>query len=865
MFRKLLLTTALCATLAACEGSEERAERHYQSALQLIAEGEVERALVELRNVFDFNGLHREARQLYAATVLEQGRLQEAYSQYLRLVEQYPQALEARLTLADLSMRSGNWEEVARHGGAAMELAPDDPRSRAVAAAIAYREAVTGEDPAAKAEAAAAARAVLEETSDSQIARRIVIDDLATGPDPAAALPEIERALQVEPEALDLQFAKLKILADADPQDPAVGAQLERMLELFPENEDVQQTLLSWYMSQGDLGGAEALLRRFAETGPNRRAGNALVIRFLSETGGPQAAQAELERLVAAEDTSEADRVFYRTMLAGLAFDAGARDRAIADMQAMLRDATASEETRQAKTVLARMLLETGNPVGARALVEEVLEVDESNVAALKMRAAWAIEDDRPLDALSDLNTALSQAPQDPQTILLMADAYERDGNLELTGERLALAAETAGYDPAYAMPYARFLLSQGRIDAARSVLNEARRARPGTPEVLDLAGRLALQEEDPTALTNVLAELDRAAQGPAPGNAAAVAMALRTGQMLAAGQVEETAEMLEAEAARGGPEGARAAAMLAVTRFQQGDPEAARAAVEQALEEMPGNPELIVMSADLHLASGDVTAAKEVLRQALQEAPGDVRLTIRLYEVLAGTGDTEAARAVLEAGLEAAPDAPQLKLLEAFDLERAGDYQGAIAVYEELYERDESNLVVANNLASLLATYDDSPEALERAESIGRRLRARPVPAFQDTWGWIAYRLGNFDEALRSLEPAAIGLPEDPMVQYHLGKTYLALGRPGPARNALTRAVTIAGETDSRPQIADARALLEDLASEADPAVASETDPEADPEAAPDAAPETPSGDAAETPAETPAEAPPAETAPAE
>lgn len=834
MFRKLLLTAVLCATLAACESSEERAERHYQSALALMAEGEVERALVELRNVFDFNGLHREARQLYADTVLAEGQLQEAYSQYLRLVEQYPDALEARLTLAGLAMRTGNWEEVARHGGAAAELAPDDPRSQAVAAAIAYREAVLAEDAGAKAAAAAAARAVLEAAPEIQIARRIVIDDLATGPEPTAALPEIERGLEIEPDALDLHSARLRILAAADPEDPAVGAQLERMLELFPENETVQQSLLSWYMTQGDLDSAEALLRRFAETGPNRRAGNALVVRFLSEVRAPQAAQAELERLVAAEDTPEVDRVFFRTMLAGLAFDAGARDRAIADLQAMLEDVTPSEESRQAKTVLARMLVETGNPVGARALVEEVLEADGANVAALKMRAAWAIEDGRPLDALADLNTALGQAPQDAETILLMADAYERDGNVELTGERLALAAETAGYDPAFAMPYTRFLLSQGRVDAGRSVLDEARRARPGTPEVLELAGRLALQEEDPTALAAILAELDRAAQGPAPEAAAAVAMALRTGQMLAAGQVEETTEMLEAEAARGGPEGARAAAMLAVTRFQQGDPEAARQAVERALELAPGDPEPIVMSADLHLAAGDATAAKEVLRQALEETPGEVRLIVRLYEIFAGTGDPEAAREVLASGLAAAPDAVQLNMLQAYELETAGDYQGAIAVYETLYERDESNLVVANNLASLLATYDDSPEALARAETIGRRLRNRPVPAFQDTWGWISYRLGNLDEALRSLEPAAIGLPEDPMVQYHLGMTYLALDRLEPARSALTRAVTIAGEDDSRPQIAEARALLQERFADAAPDAA----PAAPPDAAPDAAP---------------------------
>ena len=84
-------------------------------------------------------------------------------------------------------------------------------------------------------------------------------------------------------------------------------------------------------------------------------------------------------------------------------------------------------------------------------------------------------------------------------------------------------------------------------------------------------------------------------------------------------------------------------------------------------------------------------------------------------------------------------------------------------------------------------------------------------MPAFQDTYGWIEYRRGNYDEALASLEPAAKGLPEDPLVQYHLGKTYLALERPAEARAALERALEIAGDSPL-PQFEDARTILATL-----------------------------------------------------
>ena len=55
---KTATALAVVATLAACEGSEERAERHFQSGLALLEEGDVERALIEFRNVFDLDGSH---------------------------------------------------------------------------------------------------------------------------------------------------------------------------------------------------------------------------------------------------------------------------------------------------------------------------------------------------------------------------------------------------------------------------------------------------------------------------------------------------------------------------------------------------------------------------------------------------------------------------------------------------------------------------------------------------------------------------------------------------------------------------------------------------------------------------------------
>ena len=160
-----------------------------------------------------------------------------------------------------------------------------------------------------------------------------------------------------------------------------------------------------------------------------------------------------------------------------------------------------------------------------------------------------------------------------------------------------------------------------------------------------------------------------------------------------------------------------------------------------------------------------------------------------------------------------AASDDPRLRFTKASELEVRGDFDGAIAIYEQLYARDSSADLVANNLASLLTTHRSDAENRERAFTIARRLRSSDVPAFQDTYGWILTRRGDPEQALDFLEPAARGLPDALLVQFHLGMTYAALERWDDARTALERAIAVAGPDGDADEIAAARRELDAIA----------------------------------------------------
>jgi tetratricopeptide (TPR) repeat protein len=146
--KKFVFPLLVILALAACEDRKDRAERYYQNALSLLESGDADRAIIELKNVFDLMPEHHDARLAYANLVRRLGRTEEAYSQYLRLVEQYPDDLEGRIALTEIALDQQNWPEVERHGQKVIALAPDLPFSKAIDVALRYQKVLVQKDPA---------------------------------------------------------------------------------------------------------------------------------------------------------------------------------------------------------------------------------------------------------------------------------------------------------------------------------------------------------------------------------------------------------------------------------------------------------------------------------------------------------------------------------------------------------------------------------------------------------------------------------------------------------------------------------------------------------------------------------------------
>lgn len=813
----LLLLAALA--MAGCDTAEERAEAHYQRGVALLAEGETDRALVEFRNVFRLNGAHIPARLEYARVMRDRGETREAVGQYLRVAEQDPTNLESQRAVAEMALLSQDFATAEEHAAEAWLLAPKDPATRALRATLDFRH------PETRAAAVEMARGVLAETPDNIAANMVLIAERMNAGAPAAALPLIDAALATAPGDEGLRLARLTALERLG-DTAGAGAELRRMAELFPDDPGIHQALIQWYLRANDPDGAEAVLRAEAARDPADDQAALTVTRFLLEVRGPAAARTELERNIAEARGAGRDPRPFQRVLAGLDFSEGRTDQAIAALVALLDGAESSDATRDLTVALAQMRAATRQAAEASALLATVLEADPNHVEALKLRARLAIEADRPDQAIQDMRIAASSAPRDPEIMTIMALAHERQGGRELAGERLALAVEMSRQAPEESLRYARFLLRDGRIGPAEGVVTDALRRAPDDAALLALLGEIHLERRD-WARAGQVAELLRAA---AAGDPAITAQAtrLRAASLRGQGRTEEMITTLQGLASPegGGPGGGpedrtdgKAVADLVQGYVEAGDLPGARRYLDALLAREPGNLSGRLTLAGLDQMEGNAAAAEAGFRAVIAAAPALPQARQALFAFLAGEGRTAEAAAALEEGLAAAPDSATLLFSKAGLLEGEGDVAGAIAIYEALYARDSASPVIANNLASLLASYRDDPASLERAFAIARRLRGSDMPYFQDTYGWILHRRGDEEEALRYLAPAAAALPDNALAQFHLAETERALGQREAARASYRRALEAAAAGSPLPGAETARQRLAELDAPAVPA----------------------------------------------
>lgn len=375
-------------------------------------------------------------------------------------------------------------------------------------------------------------------------------------------------------------------------------------------------------------------------------------------------------------------------------------------------------EDRQTRVDLMRALvdLDAENPEAHQALATVAAAAGDNAVAEAAARRALELRPEWSKPQIFLVRLLLSQGKRDEARGLL--EGY--------------VAANPQ--DHALRMLYGQFLIEQKEFSGARVEFERLLGNQPKEPDVLFAAAILSLQLDDLDAARIYFTRLYQTGERQEEAS-------------FYLGQVEERADH-------------------------------PAAAIDWYVKASTSNrTEAQVRIAVIRSKQGDVARAREIIQQLRDQSPEDAEtLYLVEAEILDESGRAEEAMSVYATALDAYPDSADLRYARALYGVKVDQVDLAEADLRQVITRNPDHADALNALGYTLADrtdrYQEALTLIERAHAL------KPEePAILDSMGWVHYRLGNLDLALDYLRRAA-SVMSDGEIAAHLGEVLWALGR---------------------------------------------------------------------------------------
>ena len=802
-FSATILVVLIAHTLVTGCSPEDRAQRYMERGVALYQEGDLVKARLEFQNVLQVDPKDAQAWLMLAKIAEQQEEWRSAFSAYQKTVELNPDNWEARVKLGSLLLAGNNIGDALAQAKAVLAANPDDPAALALRGAVRFRQ---GDPDAALTDAEAALLQDPTQREALALRARVRIQQQ----DLPAAKQSLETAIAAHPDDVALLLALAGI---SEQLGDTAGT--ERLLRQIIEREPAvlaHRTRLAQYLNaRGDQAAAEQALRQAVADLPDDRDAKLALVALLQAQQGTEAATEQLEAFIAQTPDDNA----LRFALAARRINAGDTAQAQADYREIVaRDGDGPDGLR-ARAKLAALALSEERLDDARALAAEVLAKDADNTDALLVRAALALQQGEadgqtdaapgldPDQAITDLRTILRNDPESTGALRLLATAHEVRNEPALAADTLQKLIELAPDDPAGYLQLAGLRTRIGDLEGATLALDQLLGRDPGSPLAQTALARIQQLQPDTDALEETAQLVLETRPEHALGHYLSGLVQQRRGEVEAS--IAPLLTSLEKNPQAAQPLVALTRSLLALKRYDE-----AERYLLQALEQGADQVVATNLLGEVYIAADAPEKARAQYEKAIQARPGAPLAYQRLADLQLAAGEADAAVATLRTGIEASQRSPLLTTALPLALERAGRTDEAIDAYDALLAANPNADWAANNLAMLLANHRaDEPASLDRALTLAQRFADSEQPAFLDTLGWVHYRTGDYARALALMEQARAAGEPTPQRQFHLGMTYLKLGRPADAKPLLSAAASAQQPFDG---LDEAKAALDAL-----------------------------------------------------
>jgi Tfp pilus assembly protein PilF len=777
-FAKVISLSA-CLLLAAiqlggCSSREQRAENYYNRGMSYIEQKDFVKARIELRNALQINGNMVAAWRALAQLDEKDRNWQVLAADLRKIVELDPNDVGAKLKFGRLLLAGGAFEQALKVANEAIDEEPKNVEAISLKAAILYKQKDT--DAAIR----TAEQALEIEPGNTGASTVLAATKYAQG-DPQGALKILDTIKPDNKNDMGVMFLELNIF-DRLGDVAQVEKVLRRFVEIYPQQPAFRAQLVRFLIANKRPDDAEKELRAVVAADPNDTTAELNLVVLLGQIKGVAAAREELASRIAA-----GGRTFpYELAMAKIDFSQGRFADGEKLLKKLIADSKSAEDATAARITLAEIYMSKNNTAAAEPLINTVLQADSRNINGLALRASLHISRGQNDDAIADLRTALNDQPQSPELLANLGVAYEHTGAIELAEKAFADATKASRYNPNVGLNYVAFLRRRGLVAQADSVVADLASRNPNSVPLLTAMAQIKLAHKDwaaAHALADTIQKLGDKSDVADQINGAAFSGEKKVNDSLAALQ-----NAYDANPGAGRPMAALASAYIEAKQIDK-----AEALLESALKANPQNAEALVLMGSIAVIKNNPDEAIKNFEAAIKQQPKNTVGYRSLADLYARQKKLDEAIKTIHQGLEQIPQNFALELASAGLQELKGDYEAAIAEYEVMLKQQPGSMVVANNLASLLADHRTDKASLDKANELALMLTKSQIPQFKDTLGWVAYRRDDYNTAIPLLEGAGAELPNNPLVRYHLGMTYLATGQDTKAAEQFKKARELA------------------------------------------------------------------------
>lgn len=491
----LLLALAGCgssqqkATKAAARYDADYARRDYWSARI-----EIRRALAEQDDVPEYWAK-------LARVQIGLGNYLDAYDAYTRVIELDRNNVEALQTLSELAYAGSAFDDAEKFADRMLDINPRSLRVLLIKGEVAL---VRHQLP----EAQAIADKMLEIDPTYEGAVLLAARVANAHGDRARAIGIIETSIAREGESV----AKLTGLLDLymGYNDFRNGARIyARLFALRPGDVALRLDYAKALYEQGRPDRALEMLARLTRAHPGDTMLQQRIVDIWTEAGGAAVDVDRVRRFVLASGDPQ-----MKVALGHLLID----QKRFADAEAVLRpfiDPLADKggitaANVEADVLYAGALAGLGRGGAAQALIDRILDFDDSNPRALHMRVRIALAAGDLPGALRDAQTLTTDNPDMTDGRIELAEIYVRRKEKVLADGAYARAMNDLSKDPQMLVAYAGYLVRTGRAAMARDV---AKRFTSENPQSLDgwrERARLCIAANDSACIADTFSAFDR-------------------------------------------------------------------------------------------------------------------------------------------------------------------------------------------------------------------------------------------------------------------------------------------------------------------------------------------------------------------